>query len=765
MIESAPALANAVDVALGALDHQVHVDHRARGVDLLGDRLDDERAHRDRRDEVAVHHVDVDHRARRRPARSATCSPRRAKSAARIDGATPCEAHRHQIGVEHRALAVVARVQRGVRHAHDRRVLAAVRADRAQLEAVQAVHAAVAARAGSSGAATARGRTGRRRRGRRRVAHASPSSLGDEEAVGAVAVRERLQERAARSDASRAGASARRSSAAKSACAARKPSTTSLVLGGRDRAGRVDERAAGPERVARRRRRIARLQRGQRARRGRGLAPARVGARRRACRGRSTAGRRARGRRRSAPAARRRRAVRTSTLVAPMRCGGARAAPRRGRRAARRRRSRPRRPSARRGGWSCRRARRTGRARARPAAGRAARATAIAARDCGMSRPVAPTAGEPNASNGRVEDQRLGASRPGARRPAGARRALGAVVRSVLARSAASAGSLSAAISARGVVGAERLEPQLGDPLGVRVARARPAAGVPSGSAPTSARASRAARRRTALTSPAPRGRVGLGQLDRLADRRVGGHAVEEGELEDARAAARRAPAGRARSTGRPARRSITWSSVAARWTVPYASWVASARSRASSRSRAASPCSARSAHAPCSNTRRTTAYATRRAGLTNRSLGRGARAEGMNGHSGPDRGPSPTAVPARARRPAQGVNGHSGPHREPSAPLRPGTGTAARTAAPAACRRTTGAACSASAARSCATGSATAGGRRPRRRRGRPPSPRRPRWRRRRLMGPGVPGALDGIPGGLSPSRRPCVQSRRRSA
>ena len=47
-------------------------------------------------------------------------------------------------------------------------------------------------------------------------------------------------------------------------------------------------------------------------------------------------------------------------------------------------------------------------------------------------------------------------------------------------------------------------------------------------------RASRAARRRTALTSPAPRGDESLGELDRLADRRVRGHAVEEGELEHA---------------------------------------------------------------------------------------------------------------------------------------------------------------------------------------------------------------------------------------
>ena len=49
------------DLTLGALDHQVHVDDRPGGVHLVGERLDDVRAERDRRHEVAVHHVDVDH--------------------------------------------------------------------------------------------------------------------------------------------------------------------------------------------------------------------------------------------------------------------------------------------------------------------------------------------------------------------------------------------------------------------------------------------------------------------------------------------------------------------------------------------------------------------------------------------------------------------------------------------------------------------------------------------------------------------------------
>jgi hypothetical protein len=45
----------------GSLDHEVHVQRAARRVDPLGDRACDERPDRDRRDEVAVHDVDVDH--------------------------------------------------------------------------------------------------------------------------------------------------------------------------------------------------------------------------------------------------------------------------------------------------------------------------------------------------------------------------------------------------------------------------------------------------------------------------------------------------------------------------------------------------------------------------------------------------------------------------------------------------------------------------------------------------------------------------------
>ena len=48
------------ELALGALDHEVHVEHAADLVDLVGDRGDDARPERDRRDEVPVHHVAVE---------------------------------------------------------------------------------------------------------------------------------------------------------------------------------------------------------------------------------------------------------------------------------------------------------------------------------------------------------------------------------------------------------------------------------------------------------------------------------------------------------------------------------------------------------------------------------------------------------------------------------------------------------------------------------------------------------------------------------
>ena len=49
-----------VDPPLRALDHQVHVEHAAALVHEIAQRLHDQVTDRDRRHEVAVHHVDVD---------------------------------------------------------------------------------------------------------------------------------------------------------------------------------------------------------------------------------------------------------------------------------------------------------------------------------------------------------------------------------------------------------------------------------------------------------------------------------------------------------------------------------------------------------------------------------------------------------------------------------------------------------------------------------------------------------------------------------
>ena len=149
--------------------------------------------------------------------------------------------------------------------------------------------------------------------------------------------------------------------------------------------------------------------------------------------------------------------------------------------------------------------------------------TAIAARDCGMNRPCSHS-GEPNASNGRLEHEALGQAvgRAATRRAARAASSA-AVVRSALARSAGSAARLPAAISARAALGRRARRTTARRSTRDRSAAAPPRPACASGSASTSARPSRAARRSTALTSPAPRGAVGLGQLDRLADRRVRG--------------------------------------------------------------------------------------------------------------------------------------------------------------------------------------------------------------------------------------------------
>ena len=272
---------------------------------------------------LAVHHVDVDDGGARGE-HLLDLRPSRAKSAARMEGATPRERLGHQIGWSIELLAVVAAVQRGAGHAHDRRVLPAVRAHRARARSGAGSSRSGSGRAGCVGRSQGSEQPGQTspevdrlgRRSRRLPA----AQAGDEEALGAVAVGKRL-ERAwharmlPQRQRRRAGPRPR-----SPGCSARNAAITLLVLAGRDRAGGVDERAARAQRRRAGRARIAACSRGQ----ARGLrrapcASARRGARR-ACRGPSTAGRRARGR--SAPGswASAASAVRTLTFAAaPMR--------------------------------------------------------------------------------------------------------------------------------------------------------------------------------------------------------------------------------------------------------------------------------------------------------------------------------------------------------------------------------------------------------------------------------------------------------------
>ena len=55
-----PGLGELLDVTIGLLDHQVDVDRATRVVDEVRDRGRHQRPDRDGRDEVTVHHVDVD---------------------------------------------------------------------------------------------------------------------------------------------------------------------------------------------------------------------------------------------------------------------------------------------------------------------------------------------------------------------------------------------------------------------------------------------------------------------------------------------------------------------------------------------------------------------------------------------------------------------------------------------------------------------------------------------------------------------------------
>ena len=174
------------DVALRALDHEVHVE-----VGLVGQRLaqrgDDHRAERDRRDEVAVHDVAVDDaRARVHDLAHLRGEVGEVGGQDRRGDVAFVQRHRALDLPQHRGRARVAGQDRRLGHAHDRRVLAAVGAQRAQLEAVQAVHAAVAARQVGRAAARAPCSSGTVRP---IVGHGSScGQAGDVEAVGAVAV-------------------------------------------------------------------------------------------------------------------------------------------------------------------------------------------------------------------------------------------------------------------------------------------------------------------------------------------------------------------------------------------------------------------------------------------------------------------------------------------------------------------------------------------------------------------------------------------------
>src|SRR5262249_52942356 len=141
------------DLAVGLLDHQVDVDRPAGVMDLVRDRAGDQRADRDRRDEVPVHHVDVnDPRARRPDLLDLGAEPREVGRQARwSDAPLPVEVaavYRGGIGggfhsdaPQHRVAAVLALHVLGAAHAADRLMLTAVRALRDQLEPAQAIDA------------------------------------------------------------------------------------------------------------------------------------------------------------------------------------------------------------------------------------------------------------------------------------------------------------------------------------------------------------------------------------------------------------------------------------------------------------------------------------------------------------------------------------------------------------------------------------------------------------------------------------------------
>ena len=294
---------------------------------------------------------------------------------------------------------------------------------------------------------------------------------------------------------SHSGTSSRRSSAREVPAPGEEPAHDVLVLGGRDRAGAVDQRAAGADGVrAGREDRRLRLREPAPGWR-RPCASGRRGGRR-ACRGPSTAGRRARGR--TPPScgcggvrgpdgdARRRpsaRAVRRSASARPGWRSTATTAPVSSISAAR---------------WVVLPPGAAQRSSTRsPGRGPTMRATAIAARDCGMKRPACQS-GESKASNG------ASSTRPSGRPGRGMRgdRELGREGGRVAAQRVGAQRGLGGLVvggheRARGV-GPERVEPERGDPLGMGVAQGGLGRRAPRGAPrpPPRPRARRAAGRR-----------------------------------------------------------------------------------------------------------------------------------------------------------------------------------------------------------------------------------------------------------------------------
>ena len=220
----------------------------------------DLRPHRERRDEVAVHDVDVDHAARRRRRPRATCSRSRPKSAARIDGAMRGASYLDRASSRRSGCSSASRCWTCARSSSARRSPGRPSAARSG--------------AGSTRSGSGPGRFGRAQprlaAGRARRARASASIAGNIEAVGAVPVRQRC----ARMASSRPAAPRRRD-----AC---RPSRRARPPGRRraraPRQQRVLLAAPAPRSASRRRRASA----------GRGA--------RAASRARCTAGRAARGR-------------------------------------------------------------------------------------------------------------------------------------------------------------------------------------------------------------------------------------------------------------------------------------------------------------------------------------------------------------------------------------------------------------------------------------------------------------------------------------